>query len=493
MIGRQKEINQLNKYCDENRSNLVAVYGRRRIGKTYFVRYMFEEHRKDCTFFDFTGAYNQNTQSQIDNFVAQVFLWFNEEPTVEIKTWTKAFIFLTKVLLKRIEENPNKKLVLFFDEVPWVDKSTKAGYISALGYFWNNFCERYTNFLVIVCGSNASWIKKKLLNGNEGPFNNRIDNTLPMYPFNLKETKDYLINEKKMDIDNKSILELYMIFGGVAKYLSYIDASKDIDENISNIFFGINGRMFNEYTEVFKSLFTNNAPKYKKIMDFLATKKSGLNTSEIAKHLEMKVGATIKDFLDDLSECGFIKPIASLGSKGEYLFIVSDPYCLFYNDWMKGISKNKAINLPLDYWNQQIDTKKYTSWSGFAFEIASIINIDLYLKARGKAAVLKNVYSWNFTKMYDNDKGAQIDLVIEYDNNSYDLVECKYWKDIYPLSETEKNKILNKKAMFIKHVIGAKVKYKIDLIMLTAFGSVRNKHYNTLNINSDIQLQDLLI
>ena len=159
---------------------------------------------------------------------------------------------------------------------------------------------------------------------------------------------------------------------------------------------------------------------------------------------------------------------------------------------MKGISKNKVLNLPEDYWNQQIDTKKYTSWSGYAFEIVSIINIHLYLNVRGKAAVLKNLYSWNFKKISDDDKGVQIDLVIEYDNYSYDLVECKYWKDIYSLTQVESTKILNKKDMFKKHVIGNKVKFKIDLIMLTTFGTKRNNYYNSLNINRDIKLGDMI-
>jgi hypothetical protein len=151
-----------------------------------------------------------------------------------------------------------------------------------------------------------------------------------------------------------------------------------------------------------------------------------------------------------------------------------------------------ALNLPKDYWKQQINTKKYSSWSGYAFEIASIINIHLYLKVRGKAAILKNLYSWNFKKIAKDDKGAQIDLIIEYDNNSYDLIECKYWKSVYSLSEVEKNKILNKKDMFKKYVIGNKVKFKIDLIMLTTFGSLRNKYYNELNINRDIKLSDMI-
>jgi hypothetical protein len=458
---------------------------------------MFKTHRKDCTFFDFTGSHQQNTPTQIENFLEQIFTWFNKEPKQkkDIKTWSSAFNFLKRVLAEKLQEEPTKKIVLFFDEVPWVDRSNKAGYLSALGYFWNTFCETHSNFLVIVCGSNASWIKKKLLNENVGSFSHRIDKTIPMYPFDLKETSEYLRVEKKMEIDDKSVLELYMIFGGVAKYLSYIDKDLDIDENISEIFFNINGRMFNEYQEVFKSLFASNVTRYKKIMDFLSSKKSGYNVTKIAQHLNISIGSTITDTLDDLVECGFIKPIATLGSKGEDLYVVSDPYCLFYNDWLRGISKNKIISLPSSYWSEQTKKSKYTTWSGFAFEVASILNIHLYLKARGKSAIVKNVYSWNYKKVEESSagKGAQIDLVVEYENSSYDLVECKYYKKLYSMTEVEKNKILNKKEMFKKYVIGKKVKYKIDIVMLSAFGCVKNnKNYKSLGIQKDMTLQDLL-
>ena len=297
MIGRKKEIELLNKYCEQDKSSLVAIYGRRRIGKTYFVRQMFKEHRTDCTFFEFTGEYKDDTKRQIKNFIEAIWEWFGIEPTKPIDDWTDAFNFLRRVLTDEMTIAPDKKIVLFFDEVPWVDRSTKAGYISALGHFWNTYCEKYNNFLVILCGSNASWIKKKLLNENVGSFNNRIDYTIPMYPFDLKVTKEYLVNEKKMDIDDKSVLELYMVFGGVAKYLSYMDKDLDIDQNITNVFFNINGRLFNEYNELFKSLFTNNDIKYKKIMDLLSSKKSGLNTSKIAKAIDMKMGASIQNLL----------------------------------------------------------------------------------------------------------------------------------------------------------------------------------------------------
>jgi len=490
MIGRKKEIALLNKLCESDKSKLVAVYGRRRIGKTYLINQLFTLHKKECTFFSFTGSYNQDTPTQIENFIDQIKLWFNVSPDEKINKWSRAFAFLTTVLRDILKENDKQKIVLFFDEVPWVDRTNRAKFMSSLGYFWNTFCEGKSNFLGILCGSNASWIQDKIVK-NEGSFNARLDDTIPMLPFDLSETKDYLINELGFEIDDKSVLELYMIFGGVAKYLSYLDKDKTIEDNIGYIIFSINGRMHNEYNEVFKSLFLTKTQEYNKVMNLLSSKKSGYPTSYIAKSLGLSVGGTISKMLEDLEQCGFIKSIISLDNKGERLFITSDPFCLFYNDWLKKLSKNQISNLPNDYWENKVSSSAYITWSGFAFEMATIINIELYLKARGAKRGLKGIYGWSKKKSNTGEVGAQIDIVVSYDNNQYDIVECKYYNKEFVIDAAFKKNLLNKKEMFIKYGIPVGSKYKIDFVMLTSLGTKRNEFYNELRINKNLVLSDL--
>ena len=164
MVGRKKELSVLEDACNLKSSSLISIYGRRRIGKTYLVNQMFISHKTDCMFFSFTGASDLNMSQQIANFVEAVYDWFKVEPQKDLKTWTDAFIFLKRTISEAIDKsNHEQKVVLFFDEVPWVDKKNKDGFLSALGHFWNTYCEVQNNFMVILCGSNASWIKSKIL------------------------------------------------------------------------------------------------------------------------------------------------------------------------------------------------------------------------------------------------------------------------------------------------------------------------------------------
>lgn len=195
MIGREKEIILLENICTSSKSELLALYGRRRIGKTYLINYMFNEHKKDCLFFRFTGSYELESSIQRDNFIESIYDWFNEEPTKEIKTWSDAFNFLKRVISTQLKEN--EKVVIFIDEIPWIDKRNNNGFLGALGYFWNDFCEPNKNVIMILCGSNSSWIKNKIFEDSKGPLYQRLTEKIHLKPFDLKETKEYLLKRKR--------------------------------------------------------------------------------------------------------------------------------------------------------------------------------------------------------------------------------------------------------------------------------------------------------
>jgi len=65
-----------------------------------------------------------------------------------------------------------------------------------LGYFWNTWCENRENVVLILCGSNSSWIRDKILKNARGSLYQRVTHQIPMYPFDLKETKEYLLDKK---------------------------------------------------------------------------------------------------------------------------------------------------------------------------------------------------------------------------------------------------------------------------------------------------------
>jgi hypothetical protein len=170
---------------------------------------MFQEYRRDCLFFEFTGSHEMGKRTQIDNFVDQVYEWFKVEPKAKIDDWSLAFRFLKRTIDSEVERmGHQEKVIIFLDEVPWIDKSNRGGFLSALGYFWNTWCERRKNIVLILCGSNSSWIRDKILKNAKGSLYQRVTHQIAMYPFDLKETKEYLLKEKGFDLDNKTVTDI---------------------------------------------------------------------------------------------------------------------------------------------------------------------------------------------------------------------------------------------------------------------------------------------
>lgn len=494
MIGRKKEISELNAVCNMSDSSLVTIYGRRRIGKTYLVNHMFIEHRKECLFFDFTGTSDARLEVQLKNFIEQVYEWFRIEPKDSIKDWSDAFRFLKRSIDQKIEEiNHKEKVIIFIDEIPWVDANNKDGFLDALGYFWNTYCEKRKNVLMILCGSNASWIQNKILEDANGPLHNRITKKMAMFPFDLKETKEFLIKEKGYDIGDKSATDIYMIFGGVAKYLSYLEAKKPLHKNIDILFFSMGGLMYGEYDKVFNSLFLNGSNFHKEIIDLLSEVNSGLTSSELMQKLEIKGGTKVRNTLNELEECGFVQSISKIGSttRGNK-YIISDPYILFHQKWIKPISKNEISRLPAGYWASQTSTQSYKIWRGFSFEIVLMTNIRLYIEKTGLSSAYESSGYWSIKAKEEEEKGAQIDLVVSYSNNQYDIIECKYYDEPFSISATYKKELQNKLIMFRKYGIKKRSSSaELRLVMVSTEGVKHNANFYELNIES-ITLEELL-
>ena len=499
MIGRQKEIALLNKLCDTSNSKLVVVHGRRRIGKTYLINYMFKKNRDDCIFFEHTGSDDQDADTQRLNFLEAIYDWFKVEPSKPITTWAEAFIFLKRTIEDECEQkNHTGKVVIFIDEVAWIDKHNKAGFLSAFGHFYNTYCQKKENIITILCGSNASWIKNKILKDTKGPLYQRVDLEIPMLPFTLKETKEYLIKEKKFDIDNKTATDIYMILGGVAKYLSFLDSSLSVSQNIDNLFFNISAPLFDEYDAIFKSLFYDKHTFHRQVIDILCSKQSGFTISELGVIIDKEqndpTNKRLRNAIVELIDTGFIVPLNKLHNKTrETKYIISDPFCLFHYKWVRELSKNDIVSMK-NHFTKIVSSPSYIIWCGFVFETIMMINIDLYLQKRGLSALYKNVTYWQYIANPDieDDKGAQIDMVIEYENNIYDIVECKYYNDEFAITKDYAENLRHKVAKFKEHAIKQKIRYDLKLVMLTTYGSKKNSHFNALNISSDITLGDLL-
>jgi len=495
MIGRAKELKILSDICDSKGSSFTAVYGRRRIGKTYLINMMFKEYRKECLFFNYTGISELPKEIQIENFIDRVYEWFRVKPTEAITNWSATFRFLKYTIDDEVAKRDHKeKVIIFLDELPWIDPNNRDGFLSSLGYFWNTYCEERGNIVLIVCGSNASWIKNRIFEESTGPLYKRLTHKIPMYPFNLNETKEYLVKEKGFNLDNKSIMELYMVFGGVAKYLSYLDVRDSIATNIDKLFFDTEGFMFNEYHAVFRSLFMERADYHKALVEALCVKARGLSVTELSKVLDVPMGGRLLSAISELENSGFIQGISKFGNKKKGIrYIVSDPYILFHHKWIKELSRNDIANLDIGYWNSIVGSQKYALWTGLSFEMVVITNVRTYLKARGAGGLFSGVYYWESKAKEEGESGAQIDMVVEYGNGIYDIVECKFYNQEYELTKEYAKTMMNKMVMFRKYGLKRTQKGELKMVFLTTYGLARNAAYNSLNIAGELTIDALLV
>lgn len=448
-IGRKEEKRRLINAYESEDSEFVAVYGRRRVGKTYLIR---ETLKNKFTFYH-TGRYKIPTKRQIESF----YLAMKEQGLKERRkpvSWMETFSLLKRL----IESSTHKKKVIFLDELPWMD-AAGSDFVSSLEFFWNSWASARKDVMLIICGSASSWILKKIFR-NKGGLHNRVTCKIPLKPFSLYEV-ELLVKERKLGYSRNNILEGYMAMGGVPIYWCKLEKSKSLAENINDMFFLENGEFHNEYRELYDSLFLN-AEKYKAIIEALATKRKGLTRSEIIKKAKLENNGRFSSMLEDLIECGFIRKYCDLGKRvkdAKYQLI--DFFTLFYFHFIR-----EAVNVDQNYWSMMQLQQRYKVWCGIAFEKVCMVHSRQIKKAMGISGIIANVFSW---QNYTNDQypKVQIDMIFERSDNLYSLFEMKYAPGGYRITRTEIDNILQRKNVFEALVKGKK---GVQTVLVTSNG-----------------------
>lgn len=210
MVGRKKEIAELKELYAGNHAELVAVYGRRRVGKTYLIDQTFKNN----------FAFKHSGLSPIEHekagmLEAQLQHFYNSLRSYGLKdeecpkNWIDAFFLLRQLLEKKDNE---KRQVVFIDELPWLD-TARSGFITAFESFWNTWGSSRDNLMLIVCGSANSWMLDKLINGHGGLYG-RVTYEIKLSPFTLAECEEFFI-ENEIRISRYDVAQSYMIVGGI--------------------------------------------------------------------------------------------------------------------------------------------------------------------------------------------------------------------------------------------------------------------------------------
>ena len=474
-IGRKEETAILEDALQSYEAEMVAVIGRRRVGKTFLVESVYNKRIA----FEVAGIQNASKKVQLENFVLQ--LAEVSESTFPIQTptsWLQAFALLISYL-KQKQEQEKEKQVVFFDELPWM-ATHKSGFLNGLSYFWNSWAVKQ-NIVVVICGSAASWMIQRVVN-NRGGLHNRITKQIYLAPFTLAETEAYL-KARKLQFDRYQITQLYMALGGIPHYLKEIKAGKSAVQNINQICFVPNARLKDEFLRLYPALFAN-AENHIAVIRALATKWQGLTRKEIVQLSKVVEGGSLSRVLEELTQSGFIssyRPFAKI--KKTKLYRLTDEYSLFYLKFIEG-QEHEGKNV----WNYLSQTQLYKTWNGYAFENICLNHIPQIKKALSIAGIYSLSSSF-YHKGSKQKEGAQIDLLIDRKDGVINLFEIKFYNEAFVINKKYAETISQKRRVFKKIT---KTNKQLFFILITTFGLKPNQYSMNL-IAQTLTLDDLFL
>jgi len=455
LIGRRTEIRDLQNIKNESKSAFIAVYGRRRIGKTFLIRTAFDQQFA----FQCTGIANANLTTQLSSFHIALTEYNKTGQALKQATdWLSAF----QNLIQIIKKHPRKRKIIFLDELPWMD-TAQSGFIPALEHFWNSWASARKDIILVVCGSAAGWMISNLINSNGG-LHNRVTHKIRLQPFTLHEC-ELFFQSKQAVYDRYQILQLYMVLGGVPFYLEQIRTGESAAQNINRICFAADGMLRTEFDNLYRSLF-NKADKHIAVIELLSKKAKGLTRQQIVEGIKVSTGGSVTKILNELEESNFIRKYTAYGNiQRNSLYQLTDCYSLFYLKWIKNSSTHDK-----NAWINQLDSPKQRAWSGYAFEQACLSHIQQIKNALGISGVQTETSSWISST---SSQGAQIDLIIDRRDQVINICEMKFSINAYTIDKKYAEELKNKLSVFRRET---KTRKALFLTLITSFGLIKNTY-----------------
>lgn len=463
IIGRDAERKILRQRIESNAPELIAIYGRRRIGKTFLVRQYFN----DTFSFYFTGIYQGTTEEQLEEFRRQLehYSGLNWKAA---KNWFDAFSQLREYLESLKGKKP---IIVFLDELPWMD-TQKSRFIKAFEYFWNSWGATNNRLKLIVCGSATTWMRENVLSEKGGLYN-RTTRSIYLAPFTLHETEQYLIS-RGIKWNRYQIAECYMILGGTPLYLQMLERNLSITQNVDNLFFVQNAPLAHEYDFLFRSLF-NEAIVHRQIVETLARKAVGMTRMEIIAAAKIEDGGLLTKALRNLTDCDFIRQYTAFGkSERGTVYQLTDLFSLFHLRYVKGYRGQDEHR-----WQNMVDSPSRRAWSGYSFEQLCLHHIRQIKQKLGISGVQSNVYAWK-------GNGGQIDLLIDRKDQTINLCEMKFSQGEFEITKRYDEHLRERAENFRSTV---KTRKALHQTFVTTYGVKKNMYRG--NIQSEVRLDDL--
>lgn len=479
MIGRETEIKEIEHCCLKDEAQFIAIYGRRRVGKTYLIdqtfinRITFRHAGLSPIELEEAGG-KSPLKKQLKHFYNSLRLQgakVNKAPN----DWLEAFFMLEEYLQSKDDGTTQ---IVFIDELPWLD-TPKSGFITGLEAFWNGWACSRKNLKLIVCGSAISWMQDKLIN-NHGGLYGRITYQIKLHPFTLKECEEYF-EANNIKLSRYDIVQAYMVTGGIPYYLNYFRYDFSLPQNINNLFFSKQARLKDEYDRLFSSIFSN-VEITKSIINALSKRNIGLTRNEIINQTKCSNGGVLSNTLDALIASDFvIKYVPFAYNKKEIHYKLVDSFCLFY---LKFVLNEDMFDE--DLWLEKSKSQSVISWRGFAFENVCFNHISQIKKALGINGVYSTQSAWNYK---DKDsKGSQIDLIIQRNDNIVNLCEIKFYGDLFTITKEYDLNLLHKQNVLSEYISKKQI---VHNVLITTFGLTDNEY--KYRFDKVITLDDLFV
>lgn len=475
IIGRKEEINKLAQFLNSSKSEFIAIYGRRRVGKSYLV----EEVYKDKIAFRAIGAFIKDKdertykQIQLDHFYESLIDSGMPEDAQRPTNWREAF----RLLKKYLEGLRTKRRVVFLDELPWLAGPQSSEMITELGYFWNSWADRQRNIVLVVCGSATSWMLDNVIR-DYGGLHGRLTGTIRLLPFTLNECELYY-KKHGFHLSRYEMAVSYMAFGGIPYYLDRMDREKNLSENIDDFFFK-DDKIHQEFKDVYTGLYATSE-RYVDVVKTLGTKFYGMTRRELADAIGIELGGTFSKILDNLHESGITREYPRYGKERvETVYQLKDFFSLFYMHFIHGKGTGAGN------WRTIQRTPTFYTWAGNTFEMLCIEHLEQIKEALRIATISRN-YCWSGKG--PNGSAAQIDLVLEWKGERTDyLCEMKFSEHEFVIDKQYENELANKIDAFLASKQHTKT-HSVQLVMVTTEGVQRGVH--SKDVNQQVTLDDL--
>lgn len=470
IVGREKEKAELRRYLSSEQSEFIAIYGRRRVGKTFLIKELLEGQFT----FRMTGKENARLGDQLLNFAYALEDSFQDSQVP--KNWTEAFRQLAKDI-ERLGDGPK---IIFIDELPWLD-TQKSNFLGALENFWNQWAYYRNDVKLIVCGSATSWMLKKLINARGG-LHNRVTHQMLISPFCLLEVEQYF-RSKGFNYERPEIIDCYMAVGGVAYYLSLFDRDKSVAENINSLCFSRGGELTDEFNKLYDSLF-KKAENHIAVINALSGSRKGMTRLELIAKTKLPNNGNLTTLLEELETCEFIRSYQPFGKeRKDKMFQLTDQFSLFYLHFMR-----PGANYGNNYWLQMVGKPEYNAWSGYAFETVCLHHIGQIIDALGISGTYYSPCSWTYRPpeavLNDPDAdedlktGGQIDLLIDRNDKTISVCEMKYSAGEYEITKAYASHVEQRLRTFRK-VTGTRKSF--SMVYVTPFGLYNNMYARKVN------------